>query len=72
VRRKAVPRARRDARRVAAQVNLLADLYRFDLQRRARRFQNVKRRVHNFRADAVAVRHRDGNVLCHDLTRTFR
>jgi hypothetical protein len=27
----------------------------------------MQRRLHDLRADAVAVRHRDGNILCHDL-----
>ena len=37
----------------------------FDLERGPRRFQNLQRGIHNFGADAIAVRDRDGSFLGH-------
>ena len=51
---------------IAAQVDLLADLDRFNLDARAGGFHDVERGGHDFGADAVAVRDGDGNkVRCH-------
>ena len=54
-----LPRARLDAGAVAAQVDLLADLNGLDVDARAGLLQDLKRRVHDFGADAVAVRDRN-------------
>ena len=51
-----IPRFGRDTGGVARQINLLADVNRFDVEFRARRLQNMQSCRHNFRSDAVAVR----------------
>ena len=58
--------------RITRQVNLLADIDRFDIEGGASGLQNVQRRSHNFRPDAVAVRHSDRNRLGHIANQTFR
>ena len=51
--------------RVAAQIDLFADLDVFDVEPRAGLFEDVQRGVHDFRADAVAVSDRDGGLVRH-------
>jgi len=50
-----IPRTRFYAGGVAAQVNLLANLNGLDLESRASRFQDLKRGIHDFGTDAIAV-----------------
>ena len=54
----------------AALVDLLADLDRLDVDARAGFLEDMQRRVHDFRADAVAVR--DGNRCASHLCRLPR
>src|SRR6185503_16428778 len=54
-----VPRAGIDARSISGEIDLLANVYFFDIQFRARLFQDIQRGFHDFRADAVAVGDRD-------------
>jgi hypothetical protein len=59
----AIQRALLDARRVAAEVDLLADFNLLDLQPRARLLEDGQRRVHDLRTDAVAL----GDCNCNFL-----
>ena len=63
-----IPGAGFDAGGVAAQVDLFADLDGLDLESRAGRFQDLERGVHDFRADAVAVRDGDRGFGGHSGT----
>ena len=58
-----IPGAWLDSGGVAAQVDLFADLDLLDVESRAGLFEDVKRRVHDFRADAVAVRDQNRRFL---------
>jgi len=57
----AVPACWCNASGVARQVNLFADLDGFGCDARASRCQYLQGRIHDFGADAVTVRHRDGH-----------
>ena len=67
-----VPGAGLDAGGVAAQVDLLADLDGFDVKARAGGLQNVQGGGHDFGADAVAVRDRDGGFSGHREISRYR
>ena len=51
--------------RVAGEIDLLADLDRFDLDPGAGALEDVEGRGHDLRADPVAVRDRDGDLGAH-------
>jgi hypothetical protein len=63
-----LPRAGLYAGRIAAQIDLFADLYGLNLESRAGRFQDLERGVHDFRADTVAVGYGDRGFGGHSGT----
>jgi hypothetical protein len=66
-----VPGFGRDARSISREINFFANLYRLNIKTRARFLQDMQRRSHNLRADAVAMRDRDRNIVRHDAKNAF-
>ena len=61
-----LPGLRRDTCVMALGVHLLADFDRFNCKPRAGGLDDAQRRPHDLGANAVAMRDRDGNRICHD------
>ena len=60
-----VPGLAVDTDGAAAAVDLLAGFDFLDVEFGSRFLEDVKGGIHDFRADAIAFRHRDGGAFCH-------